>query len=833
MATNMLNHLLSHHLATNQSIPSSLNYVLQTIESQRLIARTEQEEGTNGPTLHRWQLRLISLLAASNTSSVRSAGFQLLHHSFTSSSTFFLSASKQTLTSAQQVLSTPISKLDPTLYLTAVETAKLIVAKSTWYPEWARENVGAQAVQKFVSTLVQAVNESSSIQIKLASLSTICTLLPLFPTALRPLSPSLHSLSLSLLCDVTSTSPLQNAASNLFVSLYLLAPKGKEGLREAWKTGVEALIASCNESVSIVTGGIFAEDALTNHTLSPLALPPLEGDLQTPFPALARLETFSRVLLKTLRTPTTEKAGEVSIPVGALVELGVRMAGFSRESPVKERVDPMIHTLTLSILPKVQIVGCQILAQLGLCVGTKMVGFSNMVLGTVARTLSTYEIRSPMRPALSTTYSLLVNSLSAHLDPNEASKSLSRVWRTVLEDISSVALEPLNVNVTTSEKTAAGKRQQEGRKNKRVKTSFDPTESMVDTRAAVDERDLEIAIKGLETLERLLRAPISQFLPPALQLSTSRLLLYISLSPSFATIAPLSTSLQSSTFFPASTTASNSSPLEIVKQSLPFKLAVLRALQTSVSFGIGGIGLEERSLSVWRTCSLSSNEQIQLVGLKGLNELGKMCHPRLPIPLENENLTRLRKEKRGGEVGNEEWELREGVEEFRRRDVQVGEYREEEEEEEEGESDRDGEDQEMEEKRERKKPASTSKKETTTTSSTFASTSTQNGFNLTSTSTTTSSSTGVFASFQAPSFGSTVVAPPAVPNPVSTMAPAPKEAPTPAPVLSFSTETFTSKTKPASSETPKVATSKPTGDEDDSDSDDEMMPAIDMGSDGE
>lgn len=104
-----------------------------------------------------------------------------------------------------------------------------------------------------------------------------------------------------------------------------------------------------------------------------------------------------------------------------------------------------------------------------------------------------------MRPALSTTYSLLVNSLSAHLDPNEASKSLSRVWRTVLEDISSVALEPLNVNVTTSEKTAAGKRQQEGRKNKRVKTSFDPTESMVDTRAAVDERDLEIAIKGLES----------------------------------------------------------------------------------------------------------------------------------------------------------------------------------------------------------------------------------------------------------------------------------------------------------------------------------------------
>lgn len=53
MATDMLNHLLAHHLATNQAIPPSLNYLCSTLETQRLIARTEQEEGTSGPTLHR------------------------------------------------------------------------------------------------------------------------------------------------------------------------------------------------------------------------------------------------------------------------------------------------------------------------------------------------------------------------------------------------------------------------------------------------------------------------------------------------------------------------------------------------------------------------------------------------------------------------------------------------------------------------------------------------------------------------------------------------------------------------------------------------------------
>lgn len=53
MTTSMLNHLLSHNLATNDSIPASINYVAPVVETQRLVSRVEQEEGTNGPTLHR------------------------------------------------------------------------------------------------------------------------------------------------------------------------------------------------------------------------------------------------------------------------------------------------------------------------------------------------------------------------------------------------------------------------------------------------------------------------------------------------------------------------------------------------------------------------------------------------------------------------------------------------------------------------------------------------------------------------------------------------------------------------------------------------------------
>ncbi|GAA6026106.1 hypothetical protein JCM11491_002868 [Sporobolomyces phaffii] len=857
MATTMLNHVLSHHLATNDAVPACVDYLEAVLESHRLIAATEQDEGTNGPTLHRWQLRLVSLLSASNPSAVRAAGFRLLHRTVTSSATVFLAASKPALASATQVLATPVAKLDPALYLAALELSKLVIAKSTYYPEWARENVGAQAVQKFVSASVRAVHESPILDIKLASLSTMCTLLPLFPTALRPLSPSLHALSLSVLCDAASPRALVQHASNLFVSLYLLAPKGKEGLREAWRTGVEALVASCDQLTSIVTAGIFAEDALTNHSLSPLALPPLEGDHGSPFAALARLETLTLVLLETLRTPTTDRAGPVAVPLGAIVELGVRLVSFTSQSPVRDRVDPSVHTLTMTFVPKLETLGCRVLAQLALAVGTNLVGFAGVVLGAVARTLSTYEVRSPMRPALSTTYALLVNAMSSHVDPNEASKSLSRVWRTVLEDISAVALEPSNCDVTTSEtgKAAAGRHEGGGggggRKNKRVKTSFDPTESMVHVRAAVDERDLEIAIKGLETLERLLRAPLSQFLPPALQLSTSRLLLYLSLSPSFSTTSPVSSRVSSSTFYPAMAGAATTTTtrLEVVAQHSPaFARAVLAALATSVAFGIGGTGTDERAVFVWDRESVESTGcGVRAVAHEALARLGEVAHPCVPVAVETETVARARRDRHGGDVGYDEDAWRDGIDEFRRTDPTVGPYKAHADE-----DDEDSADEEMmrddeggdedERKRKQQPPPPPAVKNIEGSASFGVSTATAAGGG--------GGGGSGFALFQAPTFGATpttTTMAAAVPSAASGPTAAPRREeddderrPSAIPVLSFSTETSMSN-KPAPERVTSTTTTKRQGtrqndagdDDDDEDSDDDMMPAIDMGSDRE
>jgi hypothetical protein len=186
MATALIEHVLAHQLAQNDAVPAAAAHVASLIQQQRIIAHAELEEGLNGPVIHRyayagylpaptpgaggyrldplkishfrllimtasitrWQLRLTALLSASNAPEVRT------------STTLLLAAGKTTLTAAQSVLASP--KSDPTLFLSALEIARLILAKSTWHPEWARENVGAQTVQKLVSRLVEAASADGS-----------------------------------------------------------------------------------------------------------------------------------------------------------------------------------------------------------------------------------------------------------------------------------------------------------------------------------------------------------------------------------------------------------------------------------------------------------------------------------------------------------------------------------------------------------------------------------------------------------------------------------------------------------------------------------------------
>ncbi|BGP22323.1 armadillo-type fold domain containing protein [Rhodotorula toruloides] len=819
MATSTLDHFLAHHLAQNDAVPAALADVLDTLVSQRVIARCEGEEGLNGPLLYRWQMRLTSLASASNAAAVRTAAFQLLLHTFTSSTTLFLSAGKTALSYCQSVLASP--KSDPALLVAALDLARLILAKSNWHPEWARENVGAQAVQKLVGGLVQAHSGESS-EVMLPCVATIVSLIPLYPTALRPLSPSFHTLAITLLSDVSRSSAVVDAGAQLFVSLYLLAPKGKEGLREAWRTSIEALIGSVDQLASHVTQGIFAEDVTYNHLLSPLALPPLADD--SPASALSRLESLTRALLLILRTPTTEKAGPVHVPVGALVELGVRLTSFSTESPIKERTDPTLLTATVALTPRLQIQGCQLLAQLALSVGPQLSTHASVILSTLAKTLSSYPVRSPMRPAVSTTYAIVLQALGASLDPEEGKKSLARVWRTVLEDIGAVATEPVVVAQSKEDGKSGG-----GRKAKRQKT-YDPGESMAQRRVAIEDVDFEIAERGLATLERLLRCPHAHFLPPALQLGTSRLLLYLSLSPSFFLTHPLAST--SSSFFPATTATQ---PLDIVKQLPSFRRAGVRALSALTESGLGGMGIEEKAVEVWRRGSLDADEEVKAVSVVSLLRFGGLVHPLLPPQQPNAGLTRVRHDQRGGFVGDKV-DFEKTAEEFRMRLQEQREHGEEDDQDE----DMSAKETVEQEERRRKSAAVAASLAPAPQTATFSSTAFSAPFLSTApaASTSTAHDSG-FSAFAAPAFGTSTAS---AHVPLFSDAPAPSANGSSA-IASAEVEGSGSTTVPVQtiaiesvrverSKTMVTAPSK-AAEADGDDSEDDDMPAIDLGSDEE
>ncbi|KAK4695577.1 hypothetical protein P7C70_g8526, partial [Phenoliferia sp. Uapishka_3] len=261
MGVQLINNLLSHHLAQNESVVASSDHVLSVLKNERAIQRCEQEEGLGGPVINRWNLRLSSLIAPTQPSHLRSAGFTLIQSTINVSTTSLLSQSKAVLPPALNILASP--KSDTQLFLAALECVKLILALSTWHPEWAREVVGAATVQRVVNACVGVANGEVA-ELKPSSISTIISLLPLFPTALRPLSPALHSLAIKFVCDPTNNSAQISAGADLFSSLYLLSPKGKDGLREAWKKGVESLVGSIDSLVPAVTSDIFAEGEPTS-----------------------------------------------------------------------------------------------------------------------------------------------------------------------------------------------------------------------------------------------------------------------------------------------------------------------------------------------------------------------------------------------------------------------------------------------------------------------------------------------------------------------------------------------------------------------------------------
>lgn len=217
------------------------------------------------------------MIKPTSTPQIRSAGFKLLHITYTHSVDVLLATAKETLSFALNILESP--KNDTELFVNALEVVRLVLGTSSWYLDWARENIGAAVVQRTVKALVKAANGTVDevslffylkaallltcvVQIKLPALYAIVSIIPLFPTPLRPIYASLHDLSLAFLCSPANETEKVEAGASLLVSLYMIAKNGKDGLREAWRLTLEGLAGSIDNLVGAVTSNIFAEGEL-------------------------------------------------------------------------------------------------------------------------------------------------------------------------------------------------------------------------------------------------------------------------------------------------------------------------------------------------------------------------------------------------------------------------------------------------------------------------------------------------------------------------------------------------------------------------------------------
>lgn len=93
---------------------------------------------------------------------IRLCGFKLLHLTLTSSTDALLRESKEVLSLSLNILEAPHK--DEAVFIQAAEVVRLILARSLWHADWARETIGAAMVQRTVKALVKA-GAADSIQV--------------------------------------------------------------------------------------------------------------------------------------------------------------------------------------------------------------------------------------------------------------------------------------------------------------------------------------------------------------------------------------------------------------------------------------------------------------------------------------------------------------------------------------------------------------------------------------------------------------------------------------------------------------------------------------------
>ncbi|KAF5363543.1 hypothetical protein D9756_000360 [Leucocoprinus leucothites] len=475
----LLKTLLNIHLASDTSAVLHLPFILNLLTPESFSPSSH---------LPKWTARIQSLLHSKDTGG-RWVGLVLAQKTGMSSQSLLLENSHAWVGVALPLL----SKNDPVVVLkAAIRLLKTIFVRAYEASEFRRQ-VATPSIPKLLATLIPLVEQTGDVELKAVAMRTLANLIPLYPTLHKASYPALSSLALRFL-DGHPHAPvpheLLSAASRLYSMIHVTG--GKVGASSLWKKTLdETLSFGTNAFWSLRT--TFVGQPPANVPLppneDPVTFVPLQND---------RLDCAVTILIDLLGATVYRP---VQLPLGAIVRFAVQLLRTT-DSPKKDGfVDPITHSLELSLVPRIQILGCSLISSLAKTLDSHLYPYRTQILTALAVLLERNSSTSEHRH-------IVLHTLETVLDRYPSSHSLlisPRLMKAALSSFSRLLTSSRNVPETEASGLATTK----NRKGKRKAQVYEGEELFWSARTVIcpTGADGKVLLTALEVVRLLLRDP--------------------------------------------------------------------------------------------------------------------------------------------------------------------------------------------------------------------------------------------------------------------------------------------------------------------------------------
>ncbi|KAH7911569.1 rRNA processing/ribosome biogenesis-domain-containing protein [Hygrophoropsis aurantiaca] len=496
-APHALKSLLQLQLASDASSVLHLSYVLEHLN---------REHFAPSPHLQKWTTRISSLLHSKDPGA-RWAGLCLAYKTSSLSKPTLIECAQSWVGVALPLLSKsePIPTLKVAIrYLLHVFGAALDV------PEFQRQ-LAMPNVPKFSTVLVSLADKHSNLEVKVLSIRTLTTLVPLFPTSHRSLTSALSSICLRILngsAPPGTYDELLKSASKLYSVLHLTG--GKVGAANLWRKSVdETLQFSWTAFLALRT--TFPDQ---NYPVSHVGLASDDPLVCIPL-NLDRLKCGVVALCDLLMTTTHRP---VQVPVGSLMNFCLALLVCTADDQREGHVDPAVRVMEVAALQSMWKAGCNLVSCLAKAVRSHLTpNLSRLVV------VISYHLEQKLTTQCRLNLLQTVNILLENCPPFHSQLGLTRLAKAVLPSVTAL----LSTETEAQQSDASSIKQSKKGKKRRREYEGDEVFKLSRAIACPTHEDEEVVLAALDVLRTILLNP---HLSPSIHSLASRVLLSISLT---------------------------------------------------------------------------------------------------------------------------------------------------------------------------------------------------------------------------------------------------------------------------------------------------------------